>query len=152
MNGDNFTESFLTSASISSNAGTYAIVPNAAGNNLADYAILPIQNGTLSSITQAGTTTALTVSGANITPGQKRDVDFKVTSAATTGTPTGTVSLPMTGTNLLGTSALTAGSASFNTTSLAAGVTHVPHRGLQRRHQLHHQFHDLNDIRYCCAA
>ncbi len=121
VNGDNFTESFLTSASISSNAGTYAIVPNAAGNNLADYAI-SIQNGTLS-ITQAGTTTALTVSGANITPGQSVTLTSQVTSA-TTGTPTGTVSF-YDGTNLLGTSTLTAGSASFNTTSLAAGVTHV---------------------------
>jgi Bacterial Ig-like domain (group 3)/MBG domain (YGX type)/Putative Ig domain/NHL repeat len=121
VNGDTFTESFLTSATISSNAGTYAIVPSASGNNLADYAI-SIHNGTFT-IIQAGTTTALTVSSANTTPGQSVTLTTQVASV-TTGTPTGTVSF-FDGTTLIGTSTLAAGSASFSTTSLTAGVTHV---------------------------
>ena len=121
VNGDSFTESFSNSATISSNAGTYAIVPSASGNHLADYAV-SIQDGTLT-ITRAGTTTSLTVSSPSITPGQTVTLTSQVASV-TTGTPTGVVSF-YDGTTLLGTADLAAGSGSFHSTSLAAGVTHV---------------------------
>ncbi|MDX6654905.1 MAG: hypothetical protein QOH18_1762, partial [Solirubrobacterales bacterium] len=50
-NGDTFTESFTTAAVLSSPAGTYTIVPTAAGVNLGNYTVATT-NGTLT-ITQA---------------------------------------------------------------------------------------------------
>jgi hypothetical protein len=120
VNGDIFTESFSTTATITSNAGTYNIVPSASGTDLADYSVT-VQNGTLT-ITQAGTTTSLSVSSGSITPGQSVTLTSQVTSA-TTGTPTGSVSF-YDGTTLLGTAPLSAGTASFTTSALSGGITH----------------------------
>ena len=120
VNGDSFTESFSTAATINSNAGTYAIVPSATGTDLADYSVT-VQNGTLT-ITQAGTTTSLGVSSGSITPGQNVTLTATVLSA-TTGTPTGSVNL-YDGTSLLDTAPLSGGTASFSTTTLSAGTTH----------------------------
>ncbi len=120
VNGDTFTESFSTTATTTSNAGTYNIVPVAAGTNLADYS-LTVQNGSLT-ITQAGTTTSLTVTSGSITPGQSVTLTAQVTSA-TTGTPTGSVNF-YDGTTLLNTAPLSGGTASFTTSTLSAGTTH----------------------------
>ena len=46
VNGDTFTESFTTAAILSSPAGTYTIVPTAAGANLGNYTVVTT-NGTL---------------------------------------------------------------------------------------------------------
>jgi Pro-kumamolisin, activation domain/Bacterial Ig-like domain (group 3)/MBG domain (YGX type)/FG-GAP-like repeat len=46
VNGDSFTETFTTSATGTSPAGNYAIVPSVGGTNLANYAVTAI-NGTL---------------------------------------------------------------------------------------------------------
>ncbi|HWW23083.1 MAG TPA: Ig-like domain repeat protein [Edaphobacter sp.] len=46
VNGDTFTESFSTTATSASPAGTYAIVPSVTGANLANYTVTAI-NGTL---------------------------------------------------------------------------------------------------------
>ncbi|HEX3987718.1 MAG TPA: MBG domain-containing protein [Acidobacteriaceae bacterium] len=121
QNGDTFTESFVTSATITSNAGTYAIVPSAAGTNLADYTVVT-DNGTLT-ITRANTTTGLTASGSTVNPGATVTLTATVASA-TSGTPTGTVSF-YDGTTLLGTGTLTGGVATYATTTLAAGVSHT---------------------------
>src|SRR5207302_6628667 len=51
VNGDTFTESFTTTATLSSSAGTYPITPSAAGSNLANYTVV-ISPGTLT-VTQA---------------------------------------------------------------------------------------------------
>ncbi len=51
VNGDSFTESFLTTATSASPIGTYAIVPSVTGANLANYIVTAI-NGTLT-ITRA---------------------------------------------------------------------------------------------------
>src|SRR6202022_4085063 len=51
VNGDTFTESFTTTAVLSSPAGTYPIAPTAAGANLANYTVVTT-NGTLT-VTQA---------------------------------------------------------------------------------------------------
>ncbi len=51
VNGDTFTESFSTTAVLSSPVGTYPITPTAAGANLANYTVVTT-NGTLT-ITQA---------------------------------------------------------------------------------------------------
>jgi hypothetical protein len=120
VNGDTFTESFSTTATITSNAGPYSIVPMAAGTDLADYSVT-VQNGTLT-ITQAGTTTSLSLSSGSITPGQSVTLTSQVTSA-TTGTPTGSVNF-YDGTTLLDTAPLSAGTATFMTSSLSAGTTH----------------------------
>jgi sugar lactone lactonase YvrE len=120
VNGDTFTESFLTSATIASNVETYSIVPTAAGANLADYTVT-VQNGTLT-ITQAGTTTSLNVSSGSITPGQSATLTAQVASS-TTGTPTGSVNF-YDGAALLDTATLAGGTASFATTTLSAGITH----------------------------
>ena len=122
VNGDTFTESFLTSATIASNVGAYSIVPSAAGANLADYTVT-VQNGTLN-ITQAGTTTSLNVSSGSITPGESATLTAQVASS-TTGTPTGSVNF-YDGATLLNITpaALVGGTASFATTTLSAGITH----------------------------
>jgi hypothetical protein len=120
VNGDSFTESFSTTATQSSNVGTYAIVPHVAGNDLGDYTVQAI-NGTLS-ISQAGDTTALSASASSLIPGQSLTLTAQVTSA-TTGTPTGSVTF-MDGSTQLGTATLTNGTATFTVSTLAPGVTH----------------------------
>ena len=120
VNGDTFTESFSTTATIASNVGSYSIVPSAAGANIGDYSVA-IQNGTLT-ISQAGTTTALGASNGSITPGQSVTLTAQV-SSATSGTPTGSVNF-YDGTTLLDTVTLSAGLASFTTSALSAGTTH----------------------------
>ncbi len=121
FNGDAFTQSFSTAATLASNAGTYAIVPAVTGPDLSNY-VVNATDGTLT-VTPAETTTALTVSSTSITPGTSVTLTAQVTSS-TTGTPTGTV-IFYDGTTLLGTASLTAGTASYSTTSLASGVTHA---------------------------
>jgi hypothetical protein len=121
VNGDTFTESFSTVATISSNVGTYSIVPSVAGANLNDY-LVTAQNGTLT-ITQAGTTTSVTANTSSVTPGQNVTLTAQVVSA-TTGTPTGSVAF-YDGTTLLGTAPLTAGAAAISTTSLTAGSSNA---------------------------
>ncbi|MGP8259549.1 MAG: MBG domain-containing protein [Acidobacteriaceae bacterium] len=120
-NGDTFTESFTTSATITSPVSTYSIVPAVTGANLSDYT-QSILDGTLT-VTQAGTTTALTLSSGSVTPGQSVTMSSQVTSS-TTGTPTGTVSFYDNGT-LLSAVTLSGGTASYLTASLAAGITHT---------------------------
>ena len=119
--GDTFTESFATTATIGSNAGTYAIVPSVIGANLAEYSQV-ITNGTLT-VNQAASTTSLKVSGASVTPGESVTLTAQV-SSATTGTPTGTVRF-YDGESLLSTAALSAGTATYSTTTLSAGTAHM---------------------------
>ncbi len=121
VNGDTFTESFSTTATQTSNAGTYAIVPSVSGANLSEYTVQTV-NGTLT-VTQAATTTVLSASASSITPGQSLTLTAQVASA-TTGTPTGTVTF-FDGTTSLGTATLSGGMASLATSTLAPGVTHL---------------------------
>jgi len=122
VNGDTFTESFSTTATATSNVGTYPIVPSVTGANLSDYTVVT-DDGTLT-VTQAGTTTALAASGNSINPGTS--VTFTATVAsATTGTPTGTVTF-YDGSTMLGTETLAAGAsgdvATFSTSALLSGT------------------------------
>jgi CSLREA domain-containing protein len=118
QNGDTFTESFTTTATTTSNVGTYPIVPSATGANLSDYTVV-IDDGTLT-VTQAGSTTALTASGNTVNPGATLTLTATVASA-TSGTPTGTVSF-YDGSTLLDTATLTAGVAAYSTTALLSGT------------------------------
>ena len=115
QNGDTFTESFSSTATTSSNVGTYPIVPTAAGANLSDYTVV-VNDGTLT-ITQAASTTTLAVNSTSVSPGATVTLTATVASA-TTGTPTGTVSF-YDGTTLLNTATLAGGIATFSTTTLA---------------------------------
>jgi predicted component of type VI protein secretion system len=93
------------------------------GAHLADYT-QSIVNGTLT-VTQAGSTTSLSVTSDSITPGQSIALTATVASA-TTGTPTGTVSFYDNNVLLNASPApLTAGAATYITTTLAPGVTHT---------------------------
>lgn len=120
VNGDTFTESFSTSATNTSNAGSYAIVPSVTGTNVNNYSV-NISDGTLT-ITPAATTTTITSSSSTFQPGQSLTLTAQVKSA-TTGTPTGSVSF-YDGSTLLGTASLGNGAASYTVSSLAAGATH----------------------------
>jgi hypothetical protein len=121
VNGDTFTESFMTTATTSSNVGTYSIVPSATGANISDYTVV-IDDGTLT-VTQAGTTTMLAASGTSVNPGSPLTLTATVASA-TTGSPTGTVTF-YDGSTMLGTGPLAGGAngdtASFTTSALASG-------------------------------
>ena len=117
QNGDTFTESFATTATITSNVGTYSIVPSASGANLSNYAVV-VDDGTLT-VNQAASTTTLAVSGTTIGAGGTLMLTATVAST-TTGTPTGTVSF-YDGSTLLDTATLSAGVATYSTTSLATG-------------------------------
>ncbi|HEX4066124.1 MAG TPA: MBG domain-containing protein [Acidobacteriaceae bacterium] len=123
INGDSFTESFSTTATQSSAAGTYAIVPSVNGGDLGAYSVAAT-NGTLT-VVQAATTTALSASGSSLTPGQSLTLTAQIAdaTAASTGMPTGTVSF-YDGTTLLGTAPLNSGTASYTVASLAPGMTH----------------------------
>jgi hypothetical protein len=124
VHGDTFTESYTTTATPASNAGSYAIVPSVTGVNLADYTVTSI-NGTLT-VTQAATATTLSASATSITPGQSLTLTARVADASTgsTGTPTGAVSF-YDGTTLLGSGTLTGGTATYTTSTLAPGATHA---------------------------
>ena len=67
VNGDTFTESFATTATIASVAGTYPITPSATGTNLANYTV-SATNGTLT-ITPASTSSTITWTPASLTYG-----------------------------------------------------------------------------------
>ncbi|MGC1360568.1 MAG: putative Ig domain-containing protein [Silvibacterium sp.] len=121
QSSDSFTESFSTTAALSSPVNTYAMVPSVTGAHLDDYTQV-VNNGTLS-VTKAGTTTALAVSSASITPGQNGTLTAQVLSS-TTGTPSGTVSF-YDGTTLLSTVTTNSGAASYSATGLAPGLTHT---------------------------
>ena len=123
-NGNSFTESFTTTATVSSPVGTYPIVPSVSGADLSDYT-QSVTDGTLS-ITQAASTTSVQVSGTSITPAQSVTLTATVAdaSAGSTGTPAGTVNFYDNGT-LLNAAALSAGVASYSTTSLTPGSSNV---------------------------
>jgi Bacterial Ig-like domain (group 3) len=116
-----FTENFTTIATLTSNAGSYPIVPGVTGAHLADYTEA-IKNDALT-VTQAASIAVLKVSSTSVTPGESVTLTAQV-SSATTGTPTGTVSY-YDGTSILGVVALSAGTASYATASLSAGTSHT---------------------------
>ncbi len=123
-NGNSFTESFSTAATLSSPVGTYPIVPSVTGADLGDYT-QSVTDGTLN-ITQAASTTSVQVSSTSITPVQSVTLTATVVdaSAGSTGTPTGTVNFYDNGT-LLDAAALSAGVASYSAASLTPGSSNV---------------------------
>lgn len=84
INGDVFTESFGTTATQASSAGTYSIIPAVSGSNLASYTSV-LQQGTLT-ITTAGTSVSL----AGELQGNSMALTATV-SSSTSGVPTGMI-------------------------------------------------------------
>lgn len=120
VNNDVLTASATTTATATSPAGTYAIVPSVTGTALPNYVLQPV-NGTLS-ITKASTTVAITASAATITVGAS--VNFTAILTSTVGTPSGSISF-MNGATVLGTVPLTGLTATYATTNLPLGVNSI---------------------------
>jgi hypothetical protein len=117
LNGDNFTESFTTTATIASNAGRYSIVPSVTGSNLANYTVVTT-NGSLQ-ILLANSQLSLVASATTANVGTT--ISFTATAvSSTSGTPTGSISFSD-GPTLLATVPLTTGTAVYSTSSLLVG-------------------------------
>jgi Bacterial Ig-like domain (group 3)/MBG domain (YGX type)/PQQ enzyme repeat len=120
QNGDTFTESFSTTATTTSNVGSYPIVPAASGSNLGSYNVV-IVDGTLT-VTAAATTTTVTAPASST---YNSSVTLTATVASTAGTPAGTVTF-LSGTTAVGTATLNgSGVATLSTTSLGVGTDAV---------------------------
>ena len=100
QNGDTFTESFSTTATTTSNVGSYPIVPAASGTNLGNYTV-SIVDGTLT-VTAATTTTTIGAPGSTT---YSSSVTLTATVASTAGTPAGVVTF-YNGSTALGTGTL----------------------------------------------
>ena len=118
---DSFVESFAVSATTLSPVATYPIVPTVTGANLSSYTE-NVVNGTLT-IRQAPTSIILSASSASSASGQNVTFTVQVLPSAS-GTPTGLVTVLDNG-GPLTTVALTGGSATYTTTALSPGITHV---------------------------
>jgi hypothetical protein len=119
VGSDSFTETFSTTATTSSNVGSYAIVPTVSGPQ-SNYTVT-IVNATLS-VTGAATTTTLNAPGS---AGFGSSVTLTATVTSASGTPGGIVTFSS-GSALLGSSSLNAGGvAILSTTGLSAGTNSV---------------------------
>jgi hypothetical protein len=120
VGGDSFSESFTTTATASSNVGSYPIVPTLTGANLASYTVTAV-NGTLT-VSSASTTTTLSAP-ASATSGSSVALTATVASAA--GAPGGSVAF-YNGATALGSGTLNAsGVATVSTTTLPVGTDTV---------------------------
>lgn len=120
VGGDSFSESFSSTATASSNIGSYPIVPAATGPQLANYTVT-IVNGTLT-VAAAATTTMLTAPG-TAAYGAPVTLTASVTSAS--GVPGGMVTF-LSGSTPLGAGMLNgSGVATLTTTTLPAGTDAV---------------------------
>jgi hypothetical protein len=106
-----------TTATLTSDAGTYAIIPVLNGVNPADY-IATLVNGVLT-VAPAGTSIVLVSTNPTAILGANVNLTATVTSA-TTGTPTGQVYF-YTGTTFLGASPLSGGVAALTTNAIPLG-------------------------------
>jgi Bacterial Ig-like domain (group 3)/MBG domain (YGX type)/PQQ enzyme repeat len=120
VGSDTFTESFTTAATSNSNAGSYPIVPAAAGAALGNYTVTVV-NGTL---TVSPLATSITLSAAG-SASYGASVTLTATVSSTSGTPGGLVTF-LSGSTPLGTIAVNAGgTAVLSTSALAAGTDAV---------------------------
>ncbi len=115
VGSDSFSESFTTTATATSNVGSYPIVPAATGAQLANYTV-SIVNGTLM-VTGVATTATLTAPGST---NYGASVTLTATVASTAGMPGGTVTF-LSGSTPIGMGTLNGGVATLSTTALPAG-------------------------------
>jgi hypothetical protein len=117
VGSDSFSESFTTTATASSNVGSYPIVPAVTGAQLASYTVTLV-NGTLT-VGGASTTTTLSAPASAAYGG---NVTLTATVSSTGGTPGGIVTF-YSGTTSLGTGTLNgSGVATLSTTTLPVGT------------------------------
>ncbi len=119
VNGDTFTVTGTTTATVVSAPGGYPIVPSATGTNLSDYTVTAV-NGTLT-VTQATPTIALSASASQAYTSTPVTFTANLAASGSGAVPTGTVSF-YDGTTLLGSGSLSSGAASYTTSSLSAGT------------------------------
>jgi hypothetical protein len=116
VGSDSFSESFTTTATASSNVGSYPIVPAVTGAQLANYTV-SIVNGTLT-VTGVATTTTLTAPSSS---NYGASVTLTATVASPSGTPGGTVTF-LRGSTAIGMGTLNgSGVATLSTAALPAG-------------------------------
>src|SRR5262249_42616222 len=121
QNGDVITATYTTTATPSSNVGSYAIVPTASGSTLGNYEVT-LLNGALT-VTRASSVTII-ASGFN-PAGLGQSVIFTATVASTAGAPTGTV-IFKDASATLGLATLNGDeTATFSTSTLAVGAHSV---------------------------
>jgi hypothetical protein len=119
VGSDSFSETFTTTATATSNVGSYPIVPAVTGPQLANYTVT-IVNGALT-VSAASTTTALSAPGS---AAFGASVTLTATVTSTAGTPGGSVTF-YSGSTSLGIAPLTGGVATLATTTLPAGTDTV---------------------------
>ncbi|UWZ84551.1 FG-GAP-like repeat-containing protein [Occallatibacter riparius] len=117
LNGDTFTTGAATTATQTSSPGTFNIVPSISGSSISNYNVVKV-NGTLT-ITPAKPDIALKSSAGQVFP--STPVTFTATVSSSAGSPSGTVSF-YDGSTLLNKATLAAGTATYETSSLAVGV------------------------------
>jgi hypothetical protein len=123
VNGDTFTATYSTTATIASPPGSYPITPSVTGTNIADYNV-NLVNGTLTVTPPTATTTKLASSAATTVVGTSLTFTATVTGTSGTPAPTGTVTFKD-GATTIGMGALSgAGVATYTTATLAA-ATHT---------------------------
>ena len=119
VGSDSFTETFSTTATAGSNAGSYPIVPAVSGPQ-SNYT-LTVVDGALT-VTRESTTTSLSAPGS---AGAGASVTLTATVTSASGTPGGIVTFTS-GSTILGSSSLNAaGVAILSTTSLPVGTDSV---------------------------
>jgi hypothetical protein len=120
VGSDSFSESFTTTATATSNTGSYAIVPSVTGAQLADYTLTAVP-GTLL-VTAAATMTKLSAPGS---AAYGASVPLTATVASTAGIPAGSVTF-YNGSTGLGVGTLNgSGVATLSTAALPAGTDTV---------------------------
>ncbi len=120
VNGDTFSISGTTSATISSDLGDYSIIPTISGADLSDYTVTLV-DGTLT-IVKDGSNILLLSSNLNVNLNSPLTLTAVVASSGMTGLPTGTVNF-LDGGALLGSVLLNnQAAASYTTSSLAPGL------------------------------
>jgi hypothetical protein len=118
INGDTFAVSGTTAATATSAPGMYPITPTAAGANLSDYTVTPV-NGALT-VTQATPNIDLTSSAFEAYVSAPVTFTSTVASVFSGASPTGQISF-YDGTTLLGATSLSSGVGTYTTSSLSVG-------------------------------
>ena len=122
VNNDSLTETFSTSATPSSNVGTYAIVPGAIGNR---HRLLHADRDGRNPHHHPGRLRHHADPQRQLHRRWPKRHLHRSRSFLTTGTPTGTVQF-LDGANVLNTATLASGTATFTTATLAIGTTASP--------------------------
>ena len=124
LNGDTFTVTYSTTATVLSDVGNYSINATVTGANIGNYATVTVVSGTLA-ITPLATVTTVTTSASPVSQGTSVTFTATVTYGSSVPVTAATVNF-YNGTTLLGTGTLNAsGVATYSTSSLPLGSTTI---------------------------